>query len=185
MSPRLISHRGKIDLDSPENDLVGIQEAIDLGVDMVEFDVRRTNDGILVCYHDADINGTPISELSFKEVNFAKKNISKLDEVINLCKDKIGVNLEIKEEGFEDRIVKLLTSNFSYEDFFVTSFSSLVVKKIKTLDSKITAGLLVGDAINYQVFYNILKEALFMTDFYNSKADFISCLLYTSDAADD
>ena len=93
MSPRLISHRGKIDLDSPENDLVGIQEAIDLGVDMVEFDVRRTNDGILVCYHDADINGTPISELSFKEVNFAKKNISKLDEVINLCKDKIGVNL--------------------------------------------------------------------------------------------
>ena len=78
MSPRLISHRGKIDLDSPENDLVGIQEAIDLGVDMVEFDVRRTNDGILVCYHDADINGTPISELSFKEVNFAKKNISKL-----------------------------------------------------------------------------------------------------------
>ena len=174
MSPRLISHRGKIDLDSPENDLVGIQEAIDLGVDMVEFDVRRTNDGILVCYHDADINGTPISELSFKEVNFAKKNISKLDEVINLCKDKIGVNLEIKEEGFEDRIVKLLTSNFSYEDFFVTSFSSLVVKKIKTLDSKITAGLLVGDAINYQVFYNILKEALFMTEFYNSKADFIS-----------
>ena len=30
MSPRIISHRGKVDLSSLENDLAGIQEAIDL-----------------------------------------------------------------------------------------------------------------------------------------------------------
>ena len=127
MSPRIISHRGKIDLDSPENDLVGIQEAIDLGVDMVEFDVRRTNDNVLICYHDADINGTLISELSFNEINLLKKRVFKLDEVIAICKDKIGVNLEIKEEGFEDKIVEYLTANFTYENFFVTSFSSSVI----------------------------------------------------------
>tara|TARA_Y100000739_G_C20562976_1_gene443937 strand:- start:531 stop:1238 length:708 start_codon:yes stop_codon:yes gene_type:complete len=174
MSPRIISHRGKIDLDSPENDLVGIQEAIDLGVDMVEFDVRRTNDNVLICYHDADINGTLISELSFNEINLLKKRVFKLDEVIALCKDKIGVNLEIKEEGFEDKIVEHLTANFTYENFYVTSFYSSIIRSIKNLDSKITAGLLVGDAINYQVFYKIVKEAIFMTEFYNSKADFIS-----------
>ena len=174
MSPRIISHRGKIDLDSPENDLVGIQEAIDLGVDMVEFDVRRTNDNVLICYHDADINGSLISELSFKDVNLLKGRVFELDEVIGLCKGKIGVNLEIKEEGFEDRIVKQLTNNFSYDNFYVTSFSSSIIRSIKALDSKITAGLLVGDAINYQVFYKILKEAIFMTEFDNSKADFIS-----------
>ena len=57
MSPRIISHRGKVDLSSLENDLAGIQEAIDLGVDMVEFDVRKTSDNVLVCYHDESING--------------------------------------------------------------------------------------------------------------------------------
>ena len=174
MLPRIISHRGKIDLNSPENDLVGIQEAIDLGVDMVEFDVRRTNDDVLICHHDADINGSLISELSFKDVNLLKGRVFELDEVIGLCKGKIGVNLEIKEEGFEDRIVKQLTNNFSYDNFYVTSFSSSIIRSIKALDSKITAGLLVGDAINYQVFYKILKEAIFMTEFDNSKADFIS-----------
>ena len=42
MAPRIISHRGKVDLSSSENSLVGIQEAIDLGVNMIEFDVRKT-----------------------------------------------------------------------------------------------------------------------------------------------
>ena len=49
MSPRIISHRGKTDLSSPENDLRGIQEAINLGVDMVEFDVRKTYDEVQKC----------------------------------------------------------------------------------------------------------------------------------------
>ena len=34
-------------MGSPENALIGILEAIELGVDMVEFDVRRTKDGYL------------------------------------------------------------------------------------------------------------------------------------------
>ena len=62
MSPRIISHRGKIDLSSPENDLRGIQEAIDLGVGMVEFDVRKTSDEVLVCHHDAKANGISVSK---------------------------------------------------------------------------------------------------------------------------
>ena len=34
------------------------KEAIELGVDMVEFDVRRTKDGFLVCHHDATIGNS-------------------------------------------------------------------------------------------------------------------------------
>ena len=47
MSPLIISHRGKINLGRPENVLIGIQEAIDIGVDMIEFDIRRTKDDFL------------------------------------------------------------------------------------------------------------------------------------------
>jgi len=174
MSPLIISHRGKIDLGSPENVLIGIQEAIELGVDMVEFDVRRTKDGYLICHHDATVEDRIVSDLNLNDLKKLKRTICRLEEVIDICKDKVGVNLEIKEQGFEDRVVDKLTANFSYDKIFVTSFSSSVIRKIKSLDSKITAGLLVGDAINYQAFYKILKEAIFMTEFHYSKADFIS-----------
>ena len=174
MAPLIISHRGKINLGSPENVLIGIQESIDIGVDMVEFDVRKTKDDFLVCHHDPIVNGTMVSDLTFNELKKVKKSLCKLDEVLDICKDRVGVNLEIKERGFEDKIVEKLTAKFSYDKFFVTSFSSLVLRKIKILDSKINTGLLLGDAINFQVFYKIIKEAIFLTEFYYSKADFIS-----------
>ena len=83
---------------------------------------------------------------------------------------------EKQEEQKWAQIAKLEehTVTYGYDKIFVTSFLSSVIRKVKSLDSKITAGLLIGDAINYQVFYKILKEAIFMSEFYYSKADFIS-----------
>tara|TARA_B100001989_G_C24529783_1_gene460925 strand:- start:150 stop:836 length:687 start_codon:yes stop_codon:yes gene_type:complete len=174
MSPRIISHRGKIDLSSSENDLIGIQEAINLGVDMVEFDVRKTSDEVLVCHHDAKVNGVSVSNITYNSLKNSNERLCKLDEVLSLCKGKIGVNLEIKEEGFETKAVDLLVANFSYDDIYVTSFIPSVIRSVKAQDSKIVSGLLLGDAMSYQVFYRIVKEAISMNDFYYSKADFIS-----------
>ncbi|MFL2940308.1 MAG: hypothetical protein BEU01_01415 [Marine Group III euryarchaeote CG-Epi4] len=174
MSPRIISHRGKTDLSSPENDLTGIEEAINLGVDMVEFDVRKTFDEVLVCQHDAKINGVSVSNLTYGSLKSSNEHLCRLEEVLFLCKGKIGVNLEIKEEGFETEVVDLLVANFSYDNIYVTSFIPSVIRRVKCQDSKIVSGLLLGDAISYQVFYKIIKEAISMEDFYYSKADFIA-----------
>ena len=174
MSPRIISHRGKIDLSSPENDLRGIQEAIDLGVGMVEFDVRKTSDEVLVCHHDAKVNGVSVSSLTYESLINSNEHLCRLEEVLSLCKGKVGVNLEIKEEGFEARVVDLLIANFSYDNIYVTSFIPSVIRSVKSQDLKIVSGLLLGDAMSYQVFYRIVKEAISMEDFYYSKADFIS-----------
>ena len=174
MSPRIISHRGKIDLSSPENDLRGIQEAIDLGVGMVEFDVRKTSDEVLVCHHDGKVNGVSVSSLSYESLRNSNEHLCRLEEVLSLCKGKVGVNLEIKEEGFEARVVDLLIDNFSYDNIYVTSFIPSVIRSVKCQDLKIVSGLLLGDAMSYQVFYRIVKEAISMEDFYYSKADFIS-----------
>lgn len=174
MSPRIISHRGKIDLSSPENDLRGIQEAIDLGVGMVEFDVRKTSDEVLVCHHDGKVNGVSVSSLSYESLRNSNEHLCRLEEVLSLCKGKVGVNLEIKEEGFEAKVVDLLVANFSYDNIYVTSFIPSVIRSVKCQDLKIVSGLLLGDAMSYQVFYRIVKEAISMEDFYYSKADFIS-----------
>ena len=174
MSPRIISHRGKIDLSSPENDLRGIQEAINLGVGMVEFDVRKTSDEVLVCHHDDKDNGVSVSSLSYESLRNSNEHLCRLEEVLSLCKGKVGVNLEIKEEGFEAKVVDLIVANFSYDNIYVTSFIPSVIRSVKCQDLKIVSGLLLGDAMSYQVFYRIVKEAISMEDFYYSKADFIS-----------
>ncbi|HBP90564.1 MAG TPA: hypothetical protein DD706_23080, partial [Nitrospiraceae bacterium] len=52
-----IGHRGAAG-HAPENTLASLSLAIKLGVDMVEFDVRRTADGALVLLHDDLVDRT-------------------------------------------------------------------------------------------------------------------------------
>ena len=44
--------------NAPENSLQGIQNCIDMGVDMVDIDLKKTKDGHLVLMHDKLINRT-------------------------------------------------------------------------------------------------------------------------------
>ena len=53
-------------------------------------------------------------------------------------------NIEIKETGFEHKVVKFLHKYADYDDYSVKSFKDAVPFKIKELDPKITTGLLLG-----------------------------------------
>jgi len=71
--PLHISHRGGARI-GPENTLPTFQRAVEVSrTDMLEFDVRRTSDGVIVVHHDPDVDRTtngngPIQALSFKEL---------------------------------------------------------------------------------------------------------------------
>ena len=47
----VVAHRGDW-RNFPENSLEGIENAIKMGVDIVELDVQRTQDGVLILMHD-------------------------------------------------------------------------------------------------------------------------------------
>lgn len=51
------AHRGDW-RNAPENSLQAIQNCIDMGVDIVEVDVRKTSDGQLILMHDETLNRT-------------------------------------------------------------------------------------------------------------------------------
>ena len=53
----VVAHRGASG-DFPENTSVAFQEAIDLGVEMIEFDVQLTADRCLVICHDPSVDRT-------------------------------------------------------------------------------------------------------------------------------
>ncbi|WP_437918333.1 glycerophosphodiester phosphodiesterase family protein [Sphingobacterium sp. LRF_L2] len=110
------AHRGA-HIDYPENSIASIQEAIRLGVSIVEVDVRSTKDGVLVLMHDNTVDRTTtgkgkISELTFEEVQalslrkephgeISEHRIPTLNEVLLFCKGKCIIDLDFKEEKEE------------------------------------------------------------------------------------
>jgi len=53
----VVAHRG-VSAEAPEHTLAAYRQALALGADAVECDVRMTRDGVLVCVHDRRINRT-------------------------------------------------------------------------------------------------------------------------------
>jgi glycerophosphoryl diester phosphodiesterase len=108
----VIGHRGGRAL-APENTLAAFRNAIRLGVDYVEIDVRATRDGHLVIMHDQTVdrttNGTgAVRDLDFATIRsldagskfdpkYAGEKVPTLDEVLELCRGKINIYLDHKE----------------------------------------------------------------------------------------
>ncbi|WP_111308053.1 glycerophosphodiester phosphodiesterase [Confluentibacter sediminis] len=115
----VIAHRGAHQ-DAPENTLSAYQKAIEMGCDFVEIDIRKTKDGKFVSIHNEDIdayfkektgkvNSFLLSEL--KQMPLAKKNgnmtddfIPTLEDILKLCKGKIGIYLDLKEADIKGQV---------------------------------------------------------------------------------
>ena len=104
----VVAHRGDW-RNAPENSLQAIQNCIAMGVDMVEIDVRKTKDDVLVLMHDETIDRTTtgtgkVSELTWDYLQTLSlkdgighktaNKIPTLEEALALTKDRILVNLD-------------------------------------------------------------------------------------------
>lgn len=67
----VIAHRGNR-AHAPENTLLALRQAVDLGVDALEFDVRLSRDGVAVLMHDATIDRTRIGSGRVSAYTFAE-----------------------------------------------------------------------------------------------------------------
>jgi len=101
----IIGHRGAAALE-PENTLLSIERAMDIGVDAVEIDVHLSKDKELVVIHDATVdrttNGTgPVSSYTVQEIKRLDAGkgeaIPTLQEVINLIVRQVSFLLDYNE----------------------------------------------------------------------------------------
>jgi glycerophosphoryl diester phosphodiesterase len=116
--PRLIAHRGH-SVGAPEQTMAAFEAAVRLGADMIEADVRRTRDGVLVMLHDATLDRTtdgsgPVRERTLAELAdldagswfgpaFRGARIPALEALIDLAdRTGIGLCLEAKGEGADE-----------------------------------------------------------------------------------
>ena len=101
----------------PENSLEAIQSAIEMGVDMLEIDVQRTKDGVLILMHDHNLDRTTTGSGNIAETNWediAKLNLKdhqgnvttykvpKLEDALLACKDRIMINLDKADRYFDE-----------------------------------------------------------------------------------
>jgi len=143
----IIGHRG-CDEGKFDNTIAAFLKAVELGAEMVEFDIRKTKDGVLMVHHDAEIFNYRIKAYDF---DFLKRHaanqgleIATLEEVLKALEGKIKLVAEIKERGFEERAINLLLQYFSPKEFVAMSFLDEVVLRIRKEFPTVTTGLLLG-----------------------------------------
>lgn len=141
MSALVVAHRGA-SAGAIDNSLDAFERAIVLGADLIEFDVRRTTDDQLIAFHDATVGGRAIGTLTRAEIGDAKGHVPLLlADVVELARGRIGLDVEVKEDGYVARVLAALDG---VPDVVVTSFVDEVVAEVKRLDPARRAGLLVG-----------------------------------------
>lgn len=111
-----IGHRGAAG-HVPENTLRSIEQAIALGCDLVEVDVRRTRDGDLVLLHDERVDRTTngkgaVAEMTLKDLRRLDADggpqIPTLQEALHVASGRVGLILELKASGIGAQVCGLV-----------------------------------------------------------------------------
>lgn len=142
----VIAHRGGRGL-WPENTLYAFENAVKLGVDVLEMDVHSTKDGVIVVMHDHTVDRTtngagPIQEYSFAELQaldagydwtddegstYPYRNqsivVPKLEDVFTAFPDVL-MNIEIKQSqpSIVQPLYKMIRDHGMTERVLIASF---------------------------------------------------------------
>lgn len=149
----IVAHRGA-SKRAHENTLESFEQAIALGVDMVELDVRRTGDGALVVFHDPGIkSGGSLSLLSQLTLDQLQKKAAKnkfmiptLDEAFRVCAGRVKVDIELKENGYAGAIIGRARAHFDPAACIFTSFDPRIIADVKNTDRTLVTGLILAKA---------------------------------------
>ena len=117
--PLVIAHRGD-SAHRPENTLASFAAALELGAELVEFDIQLTRDGHVVVIHDPVLDRTtsgrgPVREHTLGEIralsagypdrfgsDFAGERVPTLAEVLHLLRGRARALVEIKHESVSE-----------------------------------------------------------------------------------
>src|SRR5206468_6926038 len=96
------------------------------GADFMEVDIRRTSQEVLVLAHD---------------VLQPKRKYVELDEVLDAACGTIGLQLDLKEEGYEVALINRVLEKCAPDKVVVTTDRPESLRKIKAAFPKVRTGL--------------------------------------------
>lgn len=150
----IIGHRGAAGL-APENSLLAFQAGIDVGADMLEFDVQATRDKKLLVIHDSTLLRTHrkshivrwSTHQSIKDAAAKGHQIATLEEVLDLFFGKVLLNLEIKNRGTGKLVAELIRQKYikrpsDWQNILFSSFKSGELKAVRKISKYAELALL-------------------------------------------
>lgn len=158
----IAAHRG-YSAEAPENTIPAFEAAIDNLADYVELDVQETKDGRIVVLHDPDLKrvagvSNSIWTLNYSDIanidvgswfskEFQGTTIPTLEEVMEMAKGRLKLNIEIKltghEKNLEESVVRIIEEYGMEKDCVVTSFQAKALKKVKQANPEIQTGYIL------------------------------------------
>ncbi len=176
------AHRGAKH-EAPENTLPAIARAIELGADWVEIDVQLTADDRVIVVHDRDFIRVAGSSIRAEEADladlvrldvggwfdptFAGTPPPTLEEVLQACRGRIGVTIELKyfgpDRGLARRVIELVDRYGMAEQVMLMSFDHRRMAEAAAGRPDLEIGLLLaatlGDALRLEAdFYAVPPE---------------------------
>lgn len=192
---QITAHRGS-SKEAPENTIPAIELALEQMADFVEIDVQETKDGEIILLHDKSfkrtcgVNANPWNmtleeikqldagfymgeqyiqtESTGMETSALKTPVPSLAEVLEICKDKINLNIELKGNGHDvnlvEKVVRLIEEYGMEQQCVFTSTNLKFLKEAKELAPEIKTGYIVSTV--YGDFYKEIQS--------NESVDFFS-----------
>lgn len=149
-----IGHRGAMG-HAPENTLLSIRKALELGVLCMELDVYHV-DGHIVVFHDDRLERTTdgtgyICEKSFAYLRSLDagegQQIPTLEEACDVIDSQVCLNIELKGAEMAAPVARLITKlvddGWDKEKFLVSSFHHQALLEMKRMHPDIKLGALI------------------------------------------
>ncbi len=156
-TPKIVAHRGGAAL-SAENSMEAIKNALLLGVDMVEIDIRMSKDGHLVVMHDKRVDRTTdgkgkvgsldLAEIKKLRLKNCPETVPTLDEVLELMsRNKTRLLIEVKTDKHYGNLLKELMESIKKrgmeEQVMVFSFNKSFCEELKAMFPELTVGVFI------------------------------------------
>lgn len=138
-----VGHRGASAL-APENTLPALALAVELGCDMLEFDVLDLQDGTLVLAHSNDLHEVShgaahgaVRGRTLEGLRRVAPDLPTLDEALAFCAERlqgIGLQLDLKRRGVESGVVEALHRHELVGRSWVSGFDAHSLRLLAELE---------------------------------------------------
>jgi len=141
-----VGHRGASAL-APENTLQALELAVELGCDMLEFDVLDLADGTLVLAHSNDLrevsHGAARGRVRSRDLEGLRRvapDLPTLDEALAFCADRlpgIGLQLDLKRLGAEAATVEAVRRHGVLDRSWISTFEARSLRRLAELEPEL------------------------------------------------
>lgn len=176
-----IAHRGGRKL-RPEHTIVAYDHAIEVGADMIEFDLHATSDGVIVAMHDGTVDRTTDGQGTIRKMTWAQLSkldagyhfkaadgtfpyrgkglrVPRLDELLaRYTKIPLAVELKQVKPSLADPVLSAFEAAGAVERTVFAAFSDASVAEVRKRNSEAHTALAIGEMVLFAAMSDVDEQ---------------------------